>query len=88
MKPGIKATIDGKSVTMDKWKIKLADFDQLKVQLAIIDWKPVKLKPDADFIPGPVLLHGHFISDIKGTWIRLGSLRRGIIIVNGHDAVF
>ena len=84
MKYTISAVIDNKMITIDNWKVKLIDFERLKIQLAITDWKPVRLKPSTDIIPGPVLLHGHFDSDKKGTWIKLDTLRRGVIMVNGH----
>ena len=61
---------------------KLIDFEKLRIKLATIDWEPVT--NEDSIISGPVLLHATFELIEKGTWIKLDSLKRGVLIVNGH----
>ena len=67
---------------MNDFSRTLVDFEKLRIQLATIDWEPVA--ETGGMIAGPVLLHSTFELNEKGTWLKLDSLKRGIIIVNGH----
>ena len=61
---------------------RLIDFEKLRIKLATIDWEPVT--NEDSIVSGPVLLHATFELIEKGTWIKLDSLKRGVLIVNGH----
>ena len=61
------------------------NISKLKVKLAsIVDWYPAVPVTGQDVILGPVLLQGFFKIEKGGTWMKLDSLRRGVIIINGH----